>query len=179
MERLSDTTPGSGARPCLQKRMGVRLLAACLLLHVGAAAATAGEWGRGTATFGGYTYHVSNDENFNEFPWLLGFEWENSKRWAAGAAYFENSFHQSCGYLYVQKRFVWGDGDDGWFLKIPFGLLYGYKPPHEHAVPFNYGGFSPGIAPIVGYKYRRFTAEAVVFGSLSGIIAVVGYDLWE
>jgi hypothetical protein len=96
-----------------------------------------------------------------------------------GGIYFRNSFNQPCGYVFGQKSYTWGGGDDGLFLKITAGILYGYKPPHDHSVPFNVKGFAPGFLPIVGYKYGRVTAEFTIFGAASGFAAALGYDIWR
>lgn len=175
-DQVACALPSSVRAPLLCGSLALSLL---LLATVSAKAGILEEGDIVTGAFGFYTYHVSNDEKLNGAPWMFGVEWEKPSRWGSGLAFFQNSFGQPSGYLYAQKRYTWSGGDEGWFLKITGGLLYGYRPPHEHAVPFNRGGFSPGLVPIVGYKKGRATAEIVVFGASSGFVATLGYDLWK
>jgi hypothetical protein len=46
------------------------------------------------------------------------------------------------------------------------GVLYGYKPPYEDKVPYNYNGFSPGATISLGWQFtRQFSVQMDALGS--------------
>ncbi|MFO0734848.1 MAG: hypothetical protein U0270_03175 [Labilithrix sp.] len=134
-----------------------------------------------TLTFAPYDVHLSRKTGgtYNAWPLLVGLEYEAPSRWGIAGAFFQNSFDQPTGYLGAQRRYTWGPEDNSFFIKVSAGLLYGYKRPHDLAVPLNVGGLSPAVIPIVGYKYWRMTAEVVIFGFFYGAMGAVGIDIWK
>jgi hypothetical protein len=128
--------------------------------------------------FGPYVHHSTYDANHNDWPLLVGLEWESASRWEVGASYFKNSYYQPCVYAYVGKRWFWKPSDDGFYLKLTGGLLYGYKDPYEDKVPFNHNGLGLAALPGVGYQYQRANAQLVVLGT-AGLMLTFGYDVWK
>jgi len=70
-----------------------------------------------------------------------------------GFSLFTNSFGQPSVYLFVGK--TWPHPIPALpklFTSVSAGALYGYVSPYQNKVPFNMGGFSPGIVPTLGYQ---------------------------
>ena len=127
---------------------------------------------------GPYVYHLSHDARHNNEPWLVGVEWESASRWELGASFFKNSFYQPCVYIYGGKRWFLRSEDQGFYLKLTGGPLYGYKEPYENKVPVNDNGIGLAIIPAVGYQYKRANAQLVILGS-AGLMLSFGYDFWK
>jgi hypothetical protein len=127
---------------------------------------------------GPYVYHRSEGTDRNNEPLLVGAEWESASRWEIGASYFENSFYQPSMYIYAGRRWFLGSGDEGFYVKLTGGLLYGYKEPHEDAIPVNYNGVGPVLIPAFGYQYQRANAQLVFLGT-NGLMLTFGYDFWK
>jgi len=127
---------------------------------------------------GPYVYHRDNDTAHNNEPNLIGVEWESASRWELGASYFKNSFNQPCGYVYAGKRWFWRSADDGLYLKLTAGPLYGYKEPYEDKIPVNDNGWGFAIIPAIGYQYKRASAQVVILGG-AGVMLSLGYDFWK
>ncbi len=127
---------------------------------------------------GPYMYHTSDDPEHNNVPKLVGVEWESASRWELGASYFENSFYQPCIYIYAGRRWFLGSRDDGFYVKLSGGPLYGYKDPYEDKVPVNFNGLALAIIPAVGYQYKRTNAQLVILGT-AGLMLTFGYDFWK
>ncbi|MGQ0577280.1 MAG: hypothetical protein ACT4PQ_00030 [Betaproteobacteria bacterium] len=128
--------------------------------------------------FGPYVYHRTDNPDHDSTPLLVGAEWESASRWEIGGCYFENSFHQPSVYIYGGRRWFLRSGDEGFYGKITGGLLYGYKEPHEDAIPVNYNGVGPVIIPAIGYQYQRANAQLVFLGT-NGLMLTFGYDFWK
>jgi hypothetical protein len=127
---------------------------------------------------GPYVYHRDRGADHNDFPLLVGVEWESASKWALGASYFENSFDQPCVYIYVGRRWFARSADTGFYLKLTGGPLYGYKGEYEDKVPFNHNGLALAVIPGVGYQYGRAHAQLVVLGT-AGLMLTFGYDFWK
>jgi hypothetical protein len=112
----------------------------------------------------------------NSYPWFVALEWESASRWELGGAFFRNSFHQPCGYLYGGKRWIYGSPEQHVFFKVTAGAIIGYFEPYENKLPVNDNGIGLGIIPAIGYKYRRVSTQFVVLGT-SGFMITLGYWL--
>jgi len=99
-----------------------------------------------------YTHHFSYNED-HKYVWAIGLEREAKDQSLYGLTVFSNSFGQPSAYAYYGRvyRNLWGLSESLYF-KLTGGLLYGYKEPYEHKVPFNYHGFSPAIIPGFGWR---------------------------
>jgi hypothetical protein len=127
---------------------------------------------------GPYIFHRSNETDHNSQPRLIGVEWESASRWELGASYFKNSFYQPSIYIYGGKRWFLGSGDEGFYVKLTGGPLYGYKDPYEDKVPLNDNGIGLAIIPAIGYQYQRANAQLVILGT-AAVMLTLGYDFWK
>ncbi len=155
-----------------------RLIGAILLLYaVTAAAEDSPPRDRLTFVFGPYVYHYHDDSDHQDLPWLTGLEWGPQGSWVDfGTVYFRNSFNQPSVYAYVAKRWFPGvDDDQGVYLKMTGGPLYGYRGEFEDKVPFNNNGLAWAIIPGIGYQYRAFDAQLVFLGT-AALLLTFGYD---
>jgi hypothetical protein len=162
------------------KCIAVFLLAyVCLCLNPYAAlAANEPEESLVAVHFSPYVVHFSNNPEHNSYPWFVALEYESASRWEIGGAYFKNSYHQPCGYLYGGKRWIFGPREQHLFLKITAGAIIGYFEPYENKLPINANGIGLGIIPAIGYKYQRANTQFVLLGT-SGFMITVGYDIWK
>lgn len=131
-----------------------------------------------TLIFSPYVVHYERDAEHNSYPWFVALEWESASRWELGGAFFKNSFHQPCGYLYGGKRWIYGSPEQHMFFKITAGAIIGYFEPYENNLPVNDNGIGLGIIPAIGYKYKRASTQFVVLGT-SGFMITLGYDIWK
>lgn len=135
--------------------------------------------GRLSLVFGPYVFHYNNDPSHNDLPWLTGLEW-GPEGWPVdfGAVYFRNSFYQDSAYAYVGKRWFWKDHDDGLYLKLTGGPLWGYRGRYENKVPFNHHGLGVAVIPGIGYQYESVDAQLVFLGG-AALMVTFGYDFWK
>ena len=120
-------------------------------------------------------HFVASDEH--KPVWMIGLERQRSDGWVWGGAYFKNSFGQPSGYVYVGERYLNFTRFDELFAQWSAGLLYGYKKPYEHKVPFNYHGFSPGAALTLGWRFTpEFSVQINQVGT-AGIMFQLSVDL--
>ena len=92
-----------------------------------------------------------------------------------GLALFRNSFGQPSAYLYVGQQWNHLMGQPQLFAKISAGLIYGYKGPYQHKIPFNDYGIAPAIIPSVGYAFtRQDSIQVMVLGS-AGLLFSYGH----
>jgi hypothetical protein len=112
-----------------------------------------------------YTRHFTYDPK-HAYVWMVGIERERADHSLAGIAFFSNSFGQPSAYFYP-----WGMtyrellGHPQLYAKITAGVLYGYTGEYKNKVPFNYGGFSPGIVPSLGWDLGEgFEVQANLLG---------------
>ncbi len=127
---------------------------------------------------GPYVVHWSSSTDHNNWPWLVGVEWESASRWEIGAAYFRNSFDQPSWYIYAGKRWFLHSENQGLYAKLTGGPLYGYRDPYEDKIPVNHDGLGLVVLPAIGYQYQRANAQIVFIGS-AGIMLTFGYDFWK
>lgn len=158
-------------------RMLRLLIALAFLLVAPAVAAQEAESNdRLTLMLGPYVLHYSYDPNHNDYPAMTGLEWEPRGSWLDyGVVYFRNSFSQPSVYAYAGKRWFARDDDQGLFLKVTAGPLYGYRGQYEDKVPFNNNGLAWAIIPAIGYQYHDVNAQFVLLGS-AALLFTVGYD---
>ncbi len=131
--------------------------------------------GRVSLVFSPYVWHTHNGDH-NESPWLTGLELEPTGfPLNLGAVFFRNSFNQNSVYAYVGKRWFLAPDEQGPFVNLTAGPLYGYRHEYEDKVPLNHGGLGLAIIPGVGYQYRAFNAQLVVLGT-AALMVTFGYD---
>jgi hypothetical protein len=158
-----------------------KLIGLLLVLSATTAAAedSAAPNGRLTLVFGPWLYHYTDNSEHNNAPWLTGLEWgPEDFPVDFGAVYFRNSFYQDSAYVYIGKRWFWKERDDGLYLKLTGGPLYGYRGQYEHKVPFNHNGLGFAIIPGIGYQYKAIDAQLVVLGT-AALMVTFGYDFWK
>ena len=59
------------------------------------------------------------------------------------------------------------------YIKVAAGVIHGYSGEFQNKIPFNSSGYAPGIVPGIGYCYRRFCGEMLLFGT-AGAMWTVG-----
>ena len=116
---------------------------------------------------GPYTYHWSQSAEHKPVVSLaLDVPCSREDGSFRGAAFFSNSFGQPSVYAYYGYKYARPFGLQDWYWHVTAGLMYGYKEPYEHKVPFNYKGLSPAIVPSIGYQLNaRAAVEMQVLGS--------------
>ena len=164
----------------IEKLSGIEKLLGVVVLLTATAAAAAADNGspdsRFTLLVGPYVYHYSDNAEHNNDPWLVGLEWKPQGSWVDfGATYFRNSFYQDSVYAYVGKRWFMGEHDQGLFLRLTGGPLYGYRGEYEDKVPYNHHGLGIAIIPGIGYHYRCVEAQFVILGT-AAFMVTFGYD---
>jgi hypothetical protein len=121
-----------------------------------------------------YTHHWDPDPEHVSNSKLLGIEFETTKRWIYGFAYFDNSFGQPSQYLYA--GYSWPLFKTDWaYFKLTGGALHGYKEPYEDKVPLNGLGVSPAVVPAFGFKYKRVLTEIQILGT-AAVTWTVGFN---
>jgi phosphoribosylformylglycinamidine (FGAM) synthase-like enzyme len=122
-----------------------------------------------------YTTHFSSDPDHNNHQNLINVERHTPGRWLAGGAFFNNSFGQPSVYGYLGRRWNFPMSEEQSFhFKLTGGLLYGYKEPYKDKIPLNGLGIAPAILPAIGYRYRRFGTEIIIFGD-AGAMLTAGF----
>jgi len=160
-------------------RMLQKLIGLILLLIATAAAAEDEPYSRLTLVFGPAVYHFHDNADHNNKPWLTGMEWGPEGSWVDfGAVYFRNSFNQDSVYAYVGKRWFMGVQDQGVYLKLTGGPLYGYRGQYEKKIPFNHDGLGWGIIPGIGYQIGAVDAQLVFLGT-AALMVTFGYDFYK
>jgi len=160
-----------------------RIFGALFLFYVVACpaeepAADSSEGGRLTFVFAPYVYHYHYDANHVNTPWLTGLEWDPPGSWLGleyGAVYFRNSFAQPSVYAYAGKRWFAGSDDQGAYLKVTAGPLYGYRGQYQDKVPFNHDGLAIAAIPGIGYQYGKVDVQFVFLGT-AALLLTFGYD---
>jgi hypothetical protein len=155
-----------------------RFVALLLLLGCSrlAPADVIGEGDRVMLQLGPYVYHRIDNTGHNQWPHLIGLEYETASHWLAGAAAFRNSYYQDAAYLYGGKRWFIDSVSDHLYFKLSAGLVYGYKEPYENKLPVNHHGYGLGIVPALGIQYGRANAQIEILGSI-GLAFTFGYDI--
>jgi hypothetical protein len=125
---------------------------------------------------GPYVYHRIDNTGHNQWPRLIGLEYESVSHWLAGAVSFRNSYYQNAAYLYGGKRWFIDGVSDHLYFKLSAGLVYGYKEPYENKLPVNHNGYGLGIVPALGLQYGRVNAQIELLGTI-GLAFTFGYDI--
>jgi hypothetical protein len=124
--------------------------------------------------------HYDSNPAHNNFPRLVGLEYESSTHWSAGGALFRNSYKQPSSYWYVGKRWFLNSVNENLFIKLTGGVLTGYDDPYEDKIPMNKDGVALAVIPSVGYQHGRFNAQVIILGG-AAIMLSLGYDIkrWD
>ncbi len=154
------------------KTLRLSTLAVLLLMAAGnASAMDIAEWRFQTSL---YTYHWSYDEDHVSNSKLLDLEFETTKRWIFGFAYFDNSFGQPSQYLYA--GYSWPLFKTDWaYVKVTGGFLHGYKDPYDDKIPLNGLGVAPAIVPAIGVRYKRVFGEMQILGA-AALTWTIGFN---
>ena len=155
--------------------------AALLFLCVGTSMAHADVFGEGDRVMlevSPYVYHYADNTDHNQWPRLIGAEYETGSHWLGGAAFFRNSYYQNAGYAYAGKRWFIEPVSENLYVKLTAGVVYGYKAPYEDKVPVNHNGYGLGIVPAIGYQFGRAHVQVVLLGTVAAALTI-GYDFWN
>ncbi len=127
---------------------------------------------------GPYVFHRLDNDGHNQWPHLVGVEYELGSHWLGGASSFRNSYYQNAVYVYAGRRWFLDQVNPNLYLKISAGVVYGYKEPYEDRLPVNNNGYGLGIAPALGYQFGRANAQLVFLGT-AAVNFTFGYDFWN
>ncbi len=155
--------------------------AAWIFLHACMSMAHADVFGDGDRVmleFGPYVGHWDDNKGHNQWPHLVGVEWESGSHWLVGAAAFKNSYYQNAAYLYAGRRWFLDKVNPNLYVKLSAGLVYGYKDPYEDRLPVNNDGYGLGFVPAVGYQFGRANAQIIFLGT-AAVAFTFGYDFWN
>ncbi len=152
----------------------------CLLACISMAHADVfGEDDRVMVEVGPYVYHFKDNTDHNQYPRLIGVEYETGSHWLGGLAAFKNSYYQETQFLYFGKRWFVDSVDENLYVKVAAGLVHGYKEPYDDKLPINTSnGYGFAILPAVGYQFGRANAQLTLIGAI-GAVVTFGYDFWE
>jgi hypothetical protein len=128
--------------------------------------------------FGPYTAHRLDNTGHNQWPHLVGVEYESGSHWLGGAAAFRNSYYQDAAYLYAGRRWFLDRVNENLYVKLSAGLVYGYKDPYQDRLPVNHNGYGLGLVPALGYQLGRANAQVVFLGT-AAVSFTFGYDFWN
>ena len=106
---------------------------------------------RGELTVSPYTHHWSRNPEHKHVV-LVALDEQLPGGRLCGVSLFSNSFGQPSTYVYAGQQFNHLFGQPRLFMKVTAGVIYGYVGQYQNKVPLNYGGFSPGVIPALGYK---------------------------
>ena len=124
------------------------------------------------------TVHFSSDpdhdntQNLIYGEYRLPYFWLEGQ-WFAGLSFFDNSFGQSSQFLFAGLLWRPIEKAPEFYIKLAAGILHGYTGEFQDKVPYNNNGFSPGIVPGIGYCYKRFCGEMIMFGT-AGMMWTLG-----
>ena len=127
------------------------------------------------------TVHFSSDPDHDNTQRLIYGEWRLPQRWLegqvlVGAAVFDNSFSQRSQFVFGGLLWRPVESAPEFYVKVAVGVLHGYSGEFQDKIPFNNSGYAPGIVPAVGYCYRRFCGEMILFGT-AGMMWTLGMTL--
>jgi hypothetical protein len=128
-----------------------------------------------------YTVHFSSDPDHDNTQELIYGEYRYPTRWLegqplVGAAFFDNSFGQSSQFVFGGLLWRPSEKVPEFYIKVAAGVLHGYRGEFQDKIPMNSSGFAPAIVPAVGYCYKRFCGEMILFGT-AGLLWTVGMTL--
>lgn len=176
MKVKSPASEGRSHRSVLPaKSIYLILLGTILLLVAGNAAAfEIKEWRFRTSL---YTRHWDPEPEHDNSTALINFEFETSKKWFYGFAWFDNSFGQPSQYLYA--GYSWKLFRKDWaYFSLSGGLLNGYDEPNENKIPLNGLGIAPAMIPTFGVKHKRVFAEVQILGN-AAIVVTAGFSFGQ
>ncbi|RKP49747.1 sn-glycerol-3-phosphate transporter [Pararobbsia silviterrae] len=119
-----------------------------------------------------YNVHYHYDSAHLRYSPLIGVERRRDDGWLYGGTLFRNSFGQFCQLVY--GGYLWNLGDTGIYGKLIGGVMHGYRGEYRNKVPLNYGGFSPGVLPSLGYRYGPVRIETQFFWT-NGLMITGGW----
>jgi hypothetical protein len=123
-----------------------------------------------------YTFHYSRDDAHRPVR-MIGLERQRADDIVWGGTYFSNSFGQPSVYVYGGQRLENWSAYPQLFAQWTAGILYGYKGEFKDKVPFNHGGFSPGMVLSVGWQFTpRVSGQLNALGN-SALMFQVSVDL--
>lgn len=137
-----------------------------------------GDGDRVMLEFGPYVYHHLDNTGHNQWPNLVGVEYESASHWLGGVAAFKNSYYQRAAYAYAGKRWFLDSVNENLYVKLSAGLVYGYKDPYADRLPVNHNGYGLGIVPALGYQLGRANAQIVFLGT-AAVTFTFGYEFWN
>jgi len=122
-----------------------------------------------------YTVHFNYSDEHRPV-WAIGMELQRADRWLFGGSFFNNSFGQPSGYVYVGQRYEGLLDMPQLFWQWSAGMLYGYRGEFQDKVPLNYNGFSPGALLSLGWQFnRQFSSQINTLGN-SGLMWQLSWD---
>jgi len=127
---------------------------------------------------GPYVAHRVDNTGHNQWPHLVGVEYESGSHWLGGIAAFKNSYYQNAAYAYAGKRWFLDQVEQNLYVKLSAGLVYGYKDPYADRLPVNHNGYGLGIVPALGYQFGRANAQIEFLGT-AAVAFTFGYDFWN
>ena len=124
------------------------------------------------------TSHFRSDPSHDNTQQLIYGEWRLNEywlrgQWLVGAAAFDNSFGQSSQFVFGGLLWRPVEAHQQFYVKVAAGVLHGYKNEFKDRIPYNRGGWAPGLVPAVGYCYTRFCGEMILYGS-AGLLWTFG-----
>ena len=151
-------------------RKAIRFLVVCLCLLAGISFAHAddSEGDRVMVEVGPYVYHWVDNTDHNQWPRVIGAEYETASHWLAGATSFKNSYYQEAALLYVGKRWFIPPVSESLYVKAIGALVYGYKKPYANKLPINHDGYGLAFAPVLGYQFGRAHVQIEFLGTGAG-----------
>ena len=123
-----------------------------------------------------HTRHFRPAPEHHNTQQLINVERIRADGWLVGAAAFHNSFGQPSQMLYLGHRWHPLERYPEAHIKLVAGVLHGYKGEYRDKIPFNRSGVAPVVLPAIGWTYKRFASELIVFGN-SGLLLTLGYYL--
>ncbi len=123
-----------------------------------------------------YTRHFNHSPDHHNTQQLLNIERIEASGRLFGAASFLNSFGQPSQMLYIGQRWHPLQRFPEAHIKLVAGVLHGYKGEFRDKIPFNHSGVAPIILPAIGWRYKNFASELILFGN-SGLLLTLGYYL--
>jgi hypothetical protein len=123
-----------------------------------------------------YTRHFHYDAAHDDHQKLVLGEWNVTEQWLFGASFFDNSFGQPSQYVYGGFRFRPFEALQPLYLKVSAGVVHGYTGEYQDKIPYNNSGFAPVIVPSIGYCFKRYCSEFVIFGG-AGFLVTFGVTL--
>jgi len=97
---------------------------------------------------------------------MIGVEHQRADMLVWGGTYFSNSFGQPSAYVYGGQRLENFSDYRQFFAQWTAGVIYGYKGEFKDKVPFNHGGFSPGVVLSLGWQFTpTYSAQVNLLGN--------------